>query len=66
MSVDGIEVRWVSGGSLEVLRSSSPSLACKLSGRPGQGLAEETPGDFECLLLREWHAPDAIPILIKE
>lgn len=47
-------------------RSRSPSLACKLSGRPGQGLTEEQPGDFECLLLRDLDAPDAMPLLIEK
>jgi hypothetical protein len=68
VSVDGVEVRWVSGGSLAVLRSSFkvPVAGLQTVGETRPRSAEEQPGDFECLLLRELDAPDAIPILVEE
>ena len=55
VSVDEVEVKMVSGGSLAVLRSLSPSLACRWQLRvlgdklSGTGLAGEQPGNLECL-----------------
>jgi hypothetical protein len=49
-----------------VRRPRSRSLACSQTvGETRPGLAGEQPGDFECLLLRELDAPDAILTLVE-